>query len=104
MSTIWWKMIDDQKELLAVFKVRIHDLMKLCDEQKSQIKDLKADIQLKEGQLEQSRGRIEELSARCNDIVTARVVSANESEIKSARNRLSALVREVDKCIALLNE
>lgn len=97
-------MIDDQKELLVVFKVRIHDLMKLCDEQKSQIKDLKADIQLKEGQLEQSRGRIEELSARCNDIVTARVVSANESEIKSARNRLSALVREVDKCIALLNE
>ena len=47
---------------------------------------------------------IEELNAKCDNMLTARVVSVNEGEMKSARMRLSKLVREVDKCIALLNE
>ena len=31
-------------------------------------------------------------------------VSTNDEELKNARMQLSKLVREVDKCIALLNE
>jgi len=34
----------------------------------------------------------------------ARVFSTNEEEMKNVKLRLSRLVREVDKCIALLNE
>ncbi len=72
-------MTEDHKRLLAVFDVRVRDLMEFCDRQKEKINELESSLAQKEGELQQG-------------------------EMKSARMRLSKLVREVDKCIALLNE
>ena len=52
-------------------------------------------------QLEQSRS---ELEARYTDLKTARTLSLYDKDIKDAKQRLSGLVREIDRCIALLNE
>ncbi len=104
MSRIWCEMTEDHKRLLAVFEVRVRDLMALCDEQKRKIDELAAALDLKEDELRQANLMIEELNIKCDNMLTARIVSTNEEEIKNARMRLSRLVREVDKCIALLNE
>ena len=93
-------MTEDQKRLLAVFEVRVRDLMELCNKQNHKIDELTT----KEAELKQAIKTIEELNTKCDKLLTARVVSVNEGEMKSARMRLSKLVREVDKCIALLNE
>ena len=101
-------MTEDHKRLLAVFDVRVRDLMEFCDRQKEKINELESSLAQKEGELQQAMKTIEELNAKCDNMLTARVVSVNEGEMKSARKnarmRLSKLVREVDKCIALLNE
>ena len=90
-------MTEDHKRLLAVFDVRVRDLMEFCDRQKEKINELESSLAQKEGELQQAM-------KKCDNMLTARVVSVNEGEMKSARMRLSKLVREVDKCIALLNE
>ena len=97
-------MTEDHKRLLAVFEVRVRDLMELCDKQKQRISELEGFLVQKEEDLQQAIKTIEELNTKCDNMLTARVVSVNEGEMKSARMRLSKLVREVDKCIALLNE
>ena len=97
-------MTEDHKRLLAVFEVRVRDLMELCDKQKQRISELEGFLVQKEEELQQAIKTIEELNTKCDNMLTARVVSVNEGEMKSARMRLSKLVREVDKCIALLNE
>lgn len=97
-------MTDDHKRLLAVFEVRVRDLMALCDEQKQKIDELAAALSQKEDEIQQAKEKIEDLNTKCNSMLTARIVSADEGDMKSARMRLSKLVREVDKCIALLNE
>ena len=97
-------MTEDHKRLLAVFDVRVRDLMELCDKQKQKINELQDLLVQKEGELQQAIKTIEELNAKCDNMLTARIVSTNEEEMKNARMRLSKLVREVDKCIALLNE
>ena len=97
-------MIEDHKRLLAVFDVRVRDLMEFCNRQKQKIDELETLLEQKEGELQQATRTIEELNTKCDNMLTARVVSVNEGEMKSARMRLSKLVREVDKCIALLNE
>ena len=84
-------MTEDHKRLLAVFEVRVRDLMALCDEQKRKIDELAAALDLKEDELRQANLMIEELNIKCDNMLTARIVSTNEE-------------REVDKCIALLNE
>ena len=97
-------MTEDHKRLLAVFEVRVRDLMALCDQQKRRIDELTAALSLKDEELRQAKDMTEGLNAKCDNMLTARIVSTNEEEMKNARMRLSKLVREVDKCIALLNE
>lgn len=97
-------MTDDHKKLLDVFDVRVRDLMAMCDKQRHKIGEFTVLLSQKEEELQQAKSMIEELNVKCDNMLTARVVSVDEGDIKSARMRLSKLVREVDKCIALLNE
>ncbi len=97
-------MTEDHKRLLAVFEVRVRDLMAFCDEQNHKINELVQMLSQKEAELQQALRKIDELNAKCDSMLTARIVSTDEGDVKSARMRLSKLVREVDKCIALLNE
>ena len=93
-------MTEDQHRMLAELDVRVRDLMSLCDRQRQQIVELTQ----KEQELQQSKEEICALNTKCDNLLTARVVTVQEADIKSARLRLSKLVREVDRCIALLNE
>ncbi|WP_080905330.1 hypothetical protein [Parabacteroides sp. Marseille-P3160] len=97
-------MTEDQKSLLAVFEVRIHDLIALCEQQKSKIDEFSFLLEQKKEELRQAQQKIEELNAKNTNLLTARVASIEEGDRRNARMRLSKLVREVDKCIALLNE
>jgi len=97
-------MTEDQKKLLAVFEVRVRDLISLCDERKQKIEDVTMALKQKEAEVAQLMQKIEVLNAKYENLLMAKVVSANNGEMKDARMRLSKLVREVDKCIALLNE
>ena len=75
-------MTEDHKRLLAVFDVRVRDLMELCDRQKQKINELESSLAQKEGELQQAMKTIEELNAKCDNMLTARVVSVNEGEMK----------------------
>ena len=97
-------MTEDQERLLAVFEVRVRDLMALCDAQRQQIAELTDMLTQKEELLRQSNEDATAWKAKFDNLLTAKVVSASEEEMKEARMRLSKLVREVDKCITLLNE
>ena len=97
-------MTEDQNRLLAVFEVRVRDLMALCDKQRQKIVELDDALNRSEEALRQTREEVSAWKIKFDNLLTAKVVSANEEEMKDARMRLSILVREVDRCIALLNE
>ena len=78
--------------------------MFLFDELKQENADLKLLLGQKEEEiklLEQSR---KELEDRYTDLKMARTISLYDKDIKDTKQRLASLVREVDRCIALLNE
>ena len=84
----------DQK-IWAVLEVRLQDLMSLCDERKQTIESLTQTIQRMEADYRT-------LEAKYTDLLAAGyIASADENERKAARKRLSDMVREVDKCLAL---
>ena len=86
----------DQK-IWAVLEVRLQDLMSLCDERKQTIESLTQTIQRMEADYRT-------LEAKYTDLLAAGyITSADANERKVARKRLSDMVREVDKCLALLN-
>ena len=54
-------------------------------------------------ELSEVREQYDELTASYANLKLAKIISVNDSEIGDTQRRLSKLVREVDKCIALLN-
>lgn len=97
-------MTEEHKKLLTLFEIRLQDLMAFCDKQNQKIRELESLLELKEDEIRRAINEKNGLTSKYENMLTARVVSVNEGEIKNARLRLSKLVREVEKCIALLNE
>ena len=91
-------MTEDQKRLLAVFEVRVRDLMELCNKQNHKIDELTTVLNHKEAELKQAIKTIEELNTKCDKLLTARVVSVNEGgneKCKDAFIEVSAGSRQV---------
>ena len=81
-------MAGNNKDLLAVFDVRLQDLFALCDEQDRRIKDLTQTIR----QMEEEY-RI--LNTKYTDMLTVTTIAfADTGERKEVKRRLSGLVRE----------
>ncbi len=49
------------------------------------------------------RSQIDRLQTDYANLKTAKMIDISSEDMKNAKSRLSKLVREVDKCIALLN-
>ena len=96
-------MTEEDNKLWTAFEERLHDLCSLSEEQERKIEELTMQIKTGEDALQQAKMKIKSLNAKYSDLLTAHVASLEEGDSKSARMRLVKLVREVEKCIALLN-
>ena len=97
-------MTEEEKKLLNSFETQLRHLIYLHDELKrenAELKKLLGNEKLKNGKVQ---AQYDELEVSYTNLKTATAISLNGSDVKETKLRLSKLVREVDKCIALLNE
>ena len=97
-------MTDEEKELLRTFEARLRHLIYLHDELRRENADLRQFLKDCQAAREQAEADRRAAEKRYTDLKTATTISLNGSDVKETKLRLSKLVREVDKCIALLNE
>ena len=97
-------MTEEDKKLLSTFETQLRHLMFLHDEIKRENARLKQLLENEKLKNETIRAQYEELEINYANLKTATAISLNGSDVKETKLRLSKLVREVDKCIALLNE
>ena len=97
-------MTDEEKELLRTFEARLRHLIYLHDELRRENADLRQLLKDYQAAREQAEADRRAAEKRYTDLKTATTISLNGSDVKETKLRLSKLVREVDKCIALLNE
>ena len=70
----------------------------------AQVEELKAEIEALKKDIAQSKTQLNDVKAEQQRLIAARGFVAEEGDIKSARLRVNKLVREIDRCISLLNE
>lgn len=97
-------MTEEDRKLIGSFEGKLRHLMFLFDELKQENADLKHLLLQKDEEIKQMELSRKELEARYADLKMARTISLYDKDIKDTKQRLTSLVREVDKCIALLNE
>ena len=97
-------MTEEEKMLLNSFETQLRHLIYLHDELKRENAKLKKLLDIEKLKNEKVQAQYDELEVSYTNLKTATAISLNGSDVKETKLRLSKLVREVDKCIALLNE
>ncbi|WP_302996193.1 hypothetical protein [Coprobacter fastidiosus] len=97
-------MTDNPKRVLDTLRAHMQELMRRCNVLKREKEELEKRIEEQESTIATLRRDLDEMSIKYKDLLTAKGLALGESDIKAARNRFGKLVREIDKCISLLNE
>ena len=97
-------MTEEEKKLLNSFETQLRHLIYLHDELKRENAELKKLLEIEKLKNEKVQAQYDELEVSYTNLKTATAISLTGSDVKETKLRLSKLVREVDKCIALLNE
>ncbi|HOO95348.1 MAG TPA: hypothetical protein PLH60_04460 [Proteiniphilum sp.] len=95
-------MTDDNKKLLVDLEVRIKQVMFLCDSLKEENALLKTELKTRQRQIDEAVLDLNRLKTKYDSLKVARTITAASVDVDAAKQRLSKLVREVDKCINLL--
>ncbi|MFA5328299.1 MAG: hypothetical protein WC384_10960 [Prolixibacteraceae bacterium] len=97
-------MTDLEKNLLMDFKFKVKQIIAKHEA----LKQEKNQLLQKAGDLEETIVKLQQenriLEQKYENLKLARMLVASEDENKDAKNRIQKLVREIDKCIALLNQ
>ena len=97
-------MTEEEKKLLKTFETQLRHLIYIHDELKRENAELKKLLYMEKLKNEKVQAQYDELEVSYTNLKTATAITLNGSDVKETKLRLSKLVREVDKCIALLNE
>jgi len=97
-------MIDLEKNLLEDFRAKIKQIIAKHESLKQEKRQLVEKI----GELEKTIGSLREenrlMEQKYENLKLAKMLNVSDDESKDAKNRIQKLVREIDKCIALLNK
>ena len=97
-------MTEEDKKLVNSFEGKLRHFMFLYEELKQENADLKHLLTQKDEEIKHLELSQKDLEARYTDLKMARTLSLYDKEIKDTKQRLTSRVREIDRCIALLNE
>lgn len=95
-------MTPDEEKKIKRLETRIRQLIMGYLELKKERETLSLKVAEQDKLIESLNERIKQMSDNYTNLKIAKTLSFNEAEQKEARGRLNKLLREVDKCIALL--
>jgi len=97
-------MTDLEKNLLVDFKLKVKQIIAKHESLKKEKNQLLERIGELEGSIIQLRQENSLIEQKYENLKLAKMLDVSEDENKDAKNRIQKLVREIDKCIALLNK
>ena len=97
-------MTDPEKNLLIDFEYKVKQMIANHEKLKQEKHQLLGRIGDLEETISQSRQENRVLEQKYENLKLAKMLFVSEDETKDAKGRIQKLVREIDKCIALLNK
>lgn len=96
-------MTQDEERILHQFEAKVRTLIekhKALKEENLRLQQMLEERSVEITALEDRRKAAEQV---LNDYKTGRMLELTSGDVESARSRMAGLIREVDKCISLLN-
>ena len=96
-------MINPNIDLVLKLEEKIDQLVERYRAEKEETKMLRGRIDQLTNQLEQAASSYASLEDSFNKLKMARTLEASSEDVRETKLRINQIVREIDKCIALLN-
>jgi len=94
----------EEQKLLSDFEARIRHLIFLHNQLKNQQAQALDMLKRKDQEIDSLKKENEALLANLQNMKSATTISLDGGDVKETRQKLSKLVREVDKCISMLSQ
>lgn len=95
-------MTNEESQLIKLLQTRIRQLVLQDQELRRQNAQLCKQVAEDDALIESLRAENQKISAQYADLKTARMMQLSDDDTRNAKLRISRIMREVDKCIALL--
>lgn len=94
----------EYKEVVARLREQYQQIISLYLSSLKMVEKLKNEKNELHLELEDRKNKIIELERKANTLEMAGSLVSNENSSEAAKQKVSKIVREIDKCIALLNK
>ena len=96
--------MDANEKTLTLFTTRMRQMILQYKETKQENNSLYAMVDERDAKIKQHEAKLEQAQKDYNSLKLAKMIEISTTDIEVAKKRLSKLVRDVNKCITLLNE
>lgn len=94
----------EHEVVVKELKEKIKTIISLLDHAREEKDHLKQEILNLTNQFKQKETELEELKNRYTNLKVAKSILPGNEDVHDARIKVNKIVREIDKCIALLNK
>ncbi len=91
------------KKTIEIFQTRVRQLMYEYEKVRNQRDELQNNLREKEIEVSQQQEEIKRLQDAYQSLKTAKMLEINDGDVEKSKKRIDSLIRQVDRCIALLN-
>jgi chromosome segregation ATPase len=92
------------EKTLATFETRLRQMLLRFQELKKENKELYAEMEENEQKMAQLRAKLEQKQNDYDSLKMAKMIEITDGNLTDAKERLSRLIRDVNKCIAILSD
>lgn len=96
-------MTHNEKDL-STFQTRVRQMILRLQELKQENQDLYATIDENEQTIEELKTKLTEKERDFEALKMARLVEVSDRDIESAKERVAGMIRNINKCIAVLSD
>lgn len=96
-------MTQEEEKILRVFETRVRHLLLKYKEFESELQNLQQQILRQQDELSALQNQNVSLKKSYDTLKMAKMIEVSGDDVQDAKKKLSKLIRDVDKCIALLN-
>ena len=96
--------MDPKEKAIAVFETRVRQMILRFQELKKENEELFAMVEKNEQDLKDLRAKLEQQERDYQSLKMARMLEITDGDLDGAKARLARLIRDVNKCIAVLSD
>lgn len=97
-------MEESYEKIISRLKKRIEYIISKFEIVNAENKELTSQLQSCKQQLDISNNKIKDLEQRLDKLQLMEAFKTSAGDVKEAKQNIGKIVREIDKCIALLND